>query len=76
VDGILLGAMMRKLTYEQWKKLSDQCDATIEAENDFGRPIGEHYKLKNVIDELGLYYDGDKYLMTRFVQKILDQGYE
>lgn len=67
---------MKKLTYEQWKKLSDQCDATNEAEQDFGRPIGEHYKLQKVIHEIGLTYNGDKYLMTRWAQKILDEGYE
>lgn len=67
--------MAGKLTFEQWKKLADQCDATNEAEQDFGRPIGEHYKLMMVIREVGLSYSGDKHLMTRWVQEVLDEGY-
>ena len=68
--------MEKKLTYDQWKKLADQCEATVEAENDFSIGAGEHYKLEKVIREVGLSYSGDKYKMTRWAQKVLDNGYE
>jgi hypothetical protein len=64
------------LTYEQWKMLADQCERTKEAEADFSRPAGEHYNLMMAIRKSGLAYVGDKCLMTRWVDKVLNNGYK
>ena len=43
---------LRRLKQSEWNELFQQLMAVEEAEADFGRPIGEHYKLANLLDRL------------------------
>ena len=52
-----------------------QLMAVEEAESDFGRPIGEHYKLAALIDKL-LNIHVDKENMKQVAQEVLDNGYD
>jgi hypothetical protein len=49
--------------------------AVEESEADFGRPIGNHYKLQLVLYELGCGLIHDKKEMKRIAQEIIDNGY-
>ena len=64
-----------KITREKWQKLHDALVAVEESEADFGRPIGNHYKLQLVLYELGCGLIHDKQKMKRIAQEILDNGY-
>jgi hypothetical protein len=52
-----------------------QLMAVEEAEADFGRPIGEHYKLAQLIDKL-LNVHVNKENMKQVAQEALDLGYD
>lgn len=64
-----------KVTREQWDKVNDALIAVEESEADFGRPIGNHYKLQLVLYELGYGLTHDKKEMKRIAQEIIDNGY-
>jgi len=59
----------------QWDKIVERLTAVEEAEADFGRPIGEHYKLQLALYELGYGLIHDKKEMKRIAQEIIDNGY-
>jgi len=64
-----------KVTRAQWNKVHDALIAVEESEADFGRPIGNHYKLQLVLYELGYGLIHDKKEMKRIAQEIIDNGY-
>ena len=66
---------LRKLTQSEWNQLYMQLMAVEEAEADFGRPIGEHYKLAELIDKL-LNVHVNKENMKQVAQEALDRGYD
>jgi len=65
----------RKLKQSEWNELYTQLMAVEEAEADFGRPIGEHYKLANLLDKL-LNIHVNKENMKQIAQEVLDNGYD
>ncbi|MCI0554895.1 MAG: hypothetical protein L0287_28430, partial [Anaerolineae bacterium] len=64
-----------KVTRAQWNKVHEALIAVEESEADFGRPIGNHYKLQLVLYELGCGLIHDKKEMKRIAQEIIDNGY-
>jgi hypothetical protein len=64
-----------KVTRAQWDKVVERLTAVEESEADFGRPIGNHYKLQLVLYELGYGLIHDKKEMKRIAQEIIDNGY-
>src|SRR6266545_1665415 len=65
-----------KVTRAQWNKVHEALIAVEEPEADFGRPIGNHYKLQLVLYELGYGLIHDKKEMKRIAQEINDHGME
>jgi hypothetical protein len=65
----------QKLKQSEWNQLYVQLMAVEEAEADFGRPIGEHYKLAQLIDKL-LNVHVNKENMKQVAQEALDRGYD
>jgi len=59
----------------RWNKVHEDLIAVEESEADFGRPIGNHYKLQLVLYELGCGLIHDKKEMKRIAQEIIDNGY-
>ena len=66
---------LRKLKQSEWNQLYMQLMAVEEAEADFGRPIGEHYNLANLIARL-LNVRANKEDMKQIAQEVLDNGYD
>ena len=66
---------LRKLKQSEWSQLYMQLTAVEEAEADFGRPIGEHYKLANLIARF-LNVHANKENMKQIAQEVLDNGYD
>jgi hypothetical protein len=64
-----------KVTRVEWNKVHDALIAVEESEADFGRPIGNHYKLQLVLYQLGYGLIHDKKEMKRVAQEIVDNGY-
>ena len=64
-----------KVTRAEWNKVHEALIAVEESEADFGRPIGNHYKLQLVLYELGSGLIHDKKEMKRIAQEIIDNGY-
>ena len=66
---------LRRLKQSEWNELFQQLMAVEEAEADFGRPIGEHYKLANLLDRL-FNVHVNKENMKQVAQEALDYGYD
>ena len=65
----------KKLTREEWYRVSEQYARTREGEQELG-PIGQHYAMMQLLYQLSYGLHLDKIEMMQFTEELLDEGYE